>query len=106
MAIKVLPIQTDIPAFRFRSDLDDTTYEFRFTYNGRVGLWTMDLFDEAGNDLVRGIPVYVKQLLLKQYQYDQQLPQGNLFALNIVNPDSDPDFENFGDDVILFYEEV
>lgn len=105
MAVRRLPIRAGVPALRFRTDLDDTTYEFRFTFNGRLSQWTMDIFDEAGNELVRGVPINVKQLLLKNYKHNTNLPQGDLIALNLVNEDENPTFTNFGDDVLMLYSE-
>lgn len=106
MAIKTLPIRAGVPAFRFRTDLDDTTFEFVFTFNGRLEVWTMDILDENGNELIRGIPIHVRQLLLKNYQHNLELPQGRLAAINLVDANVNPTFENFGEDVLLLYEEI
>lgn len=106
MAIRTLPIEEGVLAFSFKTTLDSTPYEFSFTFNERAQLWTMNIKDDAGTDLVLGIPIYVNQLLLSQFQYDSRLPQGNLMAMNLIDGASPPVKDNFGTDVIMVYEEA
>ena len=106
MAIRTIPIDPALLAFSFKVDLDNKSYRFRFAWNARVSVWTMNVLSEAGIELVNGIPIYPKQLLLKPFQYNEDLPQGNLFALNLVDGNTPPTRENFGSDVVVLYEEA
>jgi len=106
VAIVTIPVQNGLAAQRFRVDLDTVTFELKFTFNTRKQRWTFDIFAEDGTELLNGIPILVKQFFLDKYQHDQRLPQGDLFAQNIVNEDEAPTFENLGTDVVMLYQEA
>jgi hypothetical protein len=106
MALREIPITAGTLAFRFKIDLDNRPFNMQFTFNRRLLLWTMNISDDAGTDLIVGIPIHVKQNLLLQFKYNQQLPQGELFALNLVDDVSPPNQDNFGSDVVLLYNDL
>lgn len=106
MAIRTLPVVAGIPALIFKVDLDGRPFKFEFTFNDRAGLWNMTIFNDADEVLLAGKALHVKQLLLELHQYNQALPQGNLFMLNLANENVNPTLENFGSDVLLLYEDV
>lgn len=105
MALRELPVQ-DLVAYEMKVDLDNIPYSFVFTFNDRVKTWTFSIFDDAGTELISGIPVFVNALLLENYQHDDRLPQGNLFAVNLVDDASPPNEDNLGTDVVIFYEDA
>ena len=106
MAIREIPLNSDISAFSFLVDLDNITFGFRFIFNDRTGLWGFDIQDSAGIPLLVGIPLFSKQLLIDKYQHIAGLPQGNLFAQNLVDENAPADRDNLGTDVILLYEDA
>lgn len=106
MAIREIPLRNDIAAYTFSVDLDNRPFKFRMKFNDRTGLWSFDIFNDADVILLGGIPLFVKQLLIDKYQHNLRLPQGNLFAQNLVNPDDPPNRDNIGIDVILLYEDA
>lgn len=106
MAIVEIPLRNDIAAYTFSVDLDNRTFTFDMKFNDRTGLWSFDILNDAGETLVGGVPLFVKQLLLSRYKHDTRLPQGNLFAQNLVNEDEPPGRDNIGTDVVLLYDEV
>lgn len=106
MAIRRLPITPGVYAFSFKVDLDNRSFEFVFSFNARTALWAFDLKDDSGTVLLYKVPLFVKQLLLDQYKHDARLPQGRLFALNLVDENTNATLLNLGQDVILLYQEV
>jgi hypothetical protein len=106
MALKQIPLDIDQVAYSFKVDLDNRPFVFELTFNSRASLWTMTIKNESDETLIAGIPIHVKQDLLRQFRYDARLPQGVLMALNVVDGVSDPGLENFGDQVVLVYDEV
>lgn len=106
MSIRILPFTSSLAKERFRTTLDDTTYEFLYRFNFRTQRWTMTIRDDAGNDLLTGIPIICNSLLLKNYQYNLNLPQGKLIAINLVEDGIPPTRETLGTDVIVAYEDA
>lgn len=106
MAIKQFPIVRGTLAFSFKIDLDNRPFEFVFSFNTRSELWTFDIFNDAGDVLIYKVPIFVNQILLSQFQSDLRLPQGALFALNLVSENENPGRDNFGSDVVLLYREI
>lgn len=106
MAIREIPITPGVLAFSFKVDLDNRPFEFIFSFNSRSQIWTFDIKDDAGTTLLYKVPIFVKSVLLDQFKHDTRLPQGKLFAINLVDENASPTDENLGDDVLLLYEEV
>jgi len=106
MAIREIPLPNDVGAFSFLIDLDNRTFNFIFRFNDRTGLWGFDIQDVAGTVLLGGIPLFSDQLLIDKYQHDARLPQGNLFAQDLVNVDLPATRDNLGIDIVLLYDEV
>lgn len=106
MAIREIPLRNDIAAYTFSIDLDNRPFKFELRFNDRTELWSFDILNDSDEILIGGIPIFTKQLLIDRYQHDQRLPQGVLFAQNLVNPDDPPNRFNIGIDVILLYEDA
>lgn len=104
MALREIPVGSDIE--KFKTELDGINYEYRFIFNDRTQLWGMDIFDDTGELLLGGVPMLVNQDILDKYRNDKRLPQGTLFITNLVEENVDPGRDNFGTDVILFYQDV
>ncbi len=106
MAVREIPVRNDIAAYSFSVDLDNITYNFNFKFNDRTNLWSIDISNDAEVLLVAGIPLFVKQDLLQFFRHESRLPQGTLFAANLVNENLPPDRDNLGTEVVLLYDEV
>jgi hypothetical protein len=105
MALRKLPLRSDIPKYEFRIDLDLTTYTLAFRFNRRQGRWIMDVKTETDTPLVMGIPVLIGVDLLARFVIDG-LPEGNLFAANIENDFVDAGRDDLGNNVVIFYNEA
>ena len=66
--------------------LDNETYKLKFGWNPYSESWSMDVRNEKGEDLVRGISVVPNFPLLNQYRREATLPAGEIMAV-VVNPE-------------------
>ena len=66
--------------------LDNETYKLKFGWNPYNESWSMDIRNEKGEDLVRGISVVPNFPLFNQHKRVSTLPTGELMAV-VVNPD-------------------
>ena len=105
MAIIGIPLRNDIPSYQFRVDLDAVTYTLSIRYNTRMDRWIMDFNDENNSPLVTGIILILGTSLLARFA-KAELPDGNLFLINIENENTEGNRDNFSNNVQLFYEEA
>lgn len=67
--------------------LDGETYKLKFGWNPYGESWSMDVRNEKGEDLVRGISVVPNFPLLNQYRRISELPAGEFMAV-VVNQEA------------------
>lgn len=106
MAIREIPLRSDIKSYNFRVDLDNRTFTLDISFYDRAQIWLMNILDDTGEMLISGIPLFPKMFLIDKYQHDARLPQGKLFVESLVSEDANPTADNLGQDVILLYEDV
>ena len=104
MATLEIPVRSDVPAFRFQLPLEGRIYFFEFRFNTRMGRWLMDIENEAQLALILGIPIFAGVSVLDGYTSDT-LPPGVFVAVDMAGKNRDPDRENFGGDLKLYYRE-
>lgn len=85
-----LPVNNS-PEQLFSITLDGLVYRMRIVYNTRVAQWALSIFQD-GVPLVQGVPLIGGVDVLQQHN----LPIKNMFAVNLVAPELDPDFDGFG----------
>lgn len=64
--------------------LDNETYKLKFGWNPYNESWSMDVRNEKGEDLVRGITIVPNFPLLNQHRRVTTLPTGEIMAV-VVN---------------------
>lgn len=106
MALKQIPLTPDVLAFDIKTDLDGRTFGFRFDYNRRAEQWRFNIEDAEGNDLLVGIPLQTRVDLIGQYQHDADLPQGQLFVVNLEDEWANPGIYDLQRNALLLYQEV
>lgn len=106
MAERQIPIEPGEVAFSLKVDLDNRPFTMQFTFNSRMAIWTLNISDDAGDELVNGIPIHVKQDLIRSFKHDPRMPQGLLVAVNLVDGVTKPTIANFGSEVLLIYQEA
>jgi hypothetical protein len=104
MAIRELPLRSDIAAYSFRVDLEGTFYTFAFAWNSRIEGWFFDIRLEDETPIIVGQPVLVNYALAERFK-DERLPQGKLFFFDTSNKSLDPNRDDLGSRVLLFYED-
>jgi hypothetical protein len=98
-----LPLRNDVPAFSFQTDLDATTYSFKFRYNSRTDRWTFDIQTAIEEPIISGISVLSGVSLLDRF-VDERLPTGDLFVLNKEDENVSPGRFDLQDNVFILYE--
>lgn len=104
MAIKQLPVNSNFPKYSFKVELSSVLYNLQFRFNIRSGKWIMNLLDSSGDMIQAGIPIMVQVDLLGRFK-DSRIPSGTLFAINPENENEEATRDNFGDVVLLLYNE-
>jgi hypothetical protein len=76
-----VPVNRNVPWFRFRVALSKTTYTLEMRYNTRMQRWILSISDATGKPLLMGIPLLIMRGLLGQYR-TIKLPVGPLFCID------------------------
>ena len=105
MAIVQLPLRNDVPAFTFQTDLDGTTFSFKFRYNSRMDRWAFDILTANNEPIVSGVLVLTGTLLLERFS-DPRLPQGDMFVLNKEDENVSPGRNDLQKNVFILYDEA
>lgn len=100
-SIPTLPI----PYYTQRTRLDGKDYNLHFAYNERMDRWSLDIFSDDDRPLVLGIRIVANWSLIRFYQYNKDLPPGELMAIDLSGDGSPPGFNELGFDkrVVLTY---
>ena len=106
MAIRIIPVDPDLVAQKFKISLDGVTYTFDLDFNDRSGRYRLNIFDTQENELIFGIPMLINYDLLKYHKYNPLLPQGTLFLVNLEEDNVDPGIDDLGSSVIMVYDEA
>lgn len=105
MALIQLPLRSDVPAFTFQTDLDGTTYSFKFRYNSRMDRWAFDILTANEEPIVSSVLVVAGTFLLERFS-DPRLPQGDLFVLNKEDENASPGRNDLQKNVFILYDEA
>lgn len=100
-----VPVRTEPLAYTMSVQLDGATYTLAFRINRRDGFWRMTL-SRNGAVLLEGIKLVNGMDLLAQFGHIQDLPPGRLIVHDLDGRFTDPSETNFGDRVLLLYEEA
>ena len=105
MALIELPLRSDVPAFTFQTDLDGTTFSFKFRYNSRMDRWAFDIATANNEPIISGVLVVTGALLLERFS-DPRLPQGDMFVLNKEDENVSPGRNDLQKNVFILYDEA
>lgn len=106
MATQIIPLDSTYDHFNFTVELDGTVYGMEFKFNPRDNAWYFDMTDTLGNLLVGSIPAIIGWPVLRQYLYNQNLPQGILYFIDQSGVDAVPGRFDLGQRVLMIYEEA
>ncbi len=105
MSTVQLPTDFGLPVFRAVYELDSVPYGFTFRINRRDNAWRAAI-DRDGTTILHDMKIVQSEDLLIGHKHDLQLPQGVLRVVDLDGTDAEPTEDNFGDSVILVYDEV
>lgn len=107
MALRVIPVRPSVPFSRRRVVLDGREYLIRLRWSMREEVWYLDLLDVQGEPLIYGRPLLPNRGLLAQFrQTIENLPPGEIRALDPRPVPAAPGLDELGDVVSLTYEEA
>jgi hypothetical protein len=104
MTTLVIPVRSDFKSYSMKIELELVIYTLSFGYNTRRGRWYMDISDQAGNDILTGVPILINIPLCDQYIVNG-LPPGRFIAIDQSGNNKIPGEDDLGNDVQIFYEE-
>lgn len=97
-----VPARNDLPNYQFKISMSGNLFTLYFHYNVRMDRWILDVQDSSGNIILGGIALLILRDLTSQY-ITLALPQGQLFATDDTQQDTQPTLFSFGTDHTLFY---
>lgn len=104
MTTRLIPGSTELQAWAVSVELDATSIGFDVRFNRRDGKPRLSL-RKGGEVQVAGVPANCEQDLLDLHQYNQNLPQGVLRVADTNQMFTEPTTENYGQTVLLVYDE-
>ncbi len=105
MAFFTIPVpETTIP-FDQQVEMDGNLFLLKFRYHSRNGHWRMTII-RSGVVLLSSLKVVNTLDLLAQYRHIEDLPSGTIIISDQDLLDSDPNDINFGDRVLLMYQDI
>ena len=105
MAFFIIPVPTEVIPFHEQVELNGSLYLLKFQYQFRSGFWLLTI-TKAGVVLLASVKLVNTLDLLAQYRHIEDLPQGKIIISDQNLQQADPDATNFGDNVLLMYEDV
>jgi hypothetical protein len=97
------PTLTTRPAFSFRARLENATYGFRIVWNARLHFWSLDVRDQAGGVMMRGIRISTGLDLLAPLRSVAGAPPGQLFVVDDSGAGREVDRTGWRSDFRLIY---
>lgn len=101
MALWRIPTQP-YPTTTQQSELDGTTYNFRFRWSERGGCWHMDMHTLDDEVVVLSARLVTGWPLLRRVQRPTR-PPGELYMRDLTGKGEEPTFEEFGTRFVLYY---
>lgn len=105
MATVKIPIREGARQFTEQVELDQAMYDLAFRYNVRDGKWRLSI-DFGGENLVNALPLVADEDVLRNLRHIEDLMPGTLIVRDLDGADADPDDTNFGERVVLLYQEA
>jgi hypothetical protein len=95
------------PAYTKELLLEEKSYLFTFVWNTRGEFWTVSIYDTSRNPIIEGIKLVLNYNLFKDYKH-LNIPEGNLYVIDVTNNVSKIKYEDFTNErqLALIYEEV
>ena len=107
MALLEIPIvrQENSGWFYLFVPLDGIEYQLEFKYNLRGGFWTASISLTDNTEIVTNTRVNLNMSLFGRY-VDDRLPKGQFLVTSTTGKNEDITLDNFGQTIILIYDDL
>lgn len=78
-----IPVRNDLPSYSMDVDLNGSSFRLEFRFNARMKRWILDILDTQGNEILKGKPLLTGVPILLSHYYNQSIPYGEFFLLDI-----------------------
>jgi len=97
----------DYPCYTKVLTLDGIEYTFKFTWNTRGEFWTLSIYDTNKVTIIEGVKFVLNYNVFADYKH-LNIPQGNLYIIDLTDNMSKIKFEDFNNErqLALIYEEL
>ncbi len=102
MAVINLPIIKGNANYKYSITLNGTIFFLKFQFNNVLDKFTMSLFDQNEDVLFAGRAVVLGTSNLFRGA-DERIPSDFVFAVDLTETHTEPNFENIGDSVQVVY---
>lgn len=95
------------PSYTKEIILEENTFIFSFVWNTRGEFWTLTIMDTQKNFIINGIKLVLNYNLFQDYKH-LDIPQGNLYVIDLSNDVSKIKYDDFTNErtLSLIYQEV
>lgn len=100
--MQLIPVEPSTPFQTFGTTLDGDHFVFEFRWNGRAGVWYMDIRDEDEDPIKLGVAV-VLGVPLGRRCTDPRFPRGVLWAYDTSGAGRDPGIDDLGSRVLIYF---
>jgi hypothetical protein len=104
MATIIIPTRTDVPHYRFTTELEGRQYGFEFRWNERAGAWFLALSDAEGDVIGSGIRVRTGSALTT-FITDARKPPGRFAVVDTAGKGKHAGASDLGARVLVYYTE-
>lgn len=98
-----LPLIPSEARYRVGTALDDVQYLLDVRWNGREGVWHMDILTEDEVVLQSSIALVLGVISLAWRNPDPRLPPGMLQVRDLSDNGEDAGFDDMGERVVVYY---
>ncbi len=105
MAFFIVPVPSTAQAFEIQVEMNTELFTLAFRFYPRDDFWRMTV-SKADAVILSQIKVVNTLDLLGQFDYLEDLPAGTIIVFDHEGLDADPGSENFGDRVVLMYQDA
>ncbi len=97
-------VNQDQTSYQFSSNYDGTRFYVQMDYNKRNDTWYSTIKNADQEIILAGVANLTNvQGMTKRFAIDGLFPYGDLLVADSNDMGQDPTWENYGDDVSLFY---
>ncbi len=99
-----IPVNSDVPAFSIRTELELVVFILHIAFNERRCRWILSVFDSDEVPLCVGIPLNINADLIGRF-VDDRLPPGIIMLFDSFGENAEAGRDDLGSRARLLYQE-